>query len=251
MSDARIDDELRLLADSVAAFTRTDTGLARMRKLRGARPGFERDGWLALSRMGWTGILIPERFGGAGLGFAHTRVVAEGLARVLAPEPFTASAVLATRALIHGSNDELKARELPRLAAGETIACLAWQEAPDDRPLSDIETVARSEGDALVLTGTKRFVTPADDVDAYVVSARAHDRMLLAWVPSAAARLSSEVQARSDGSFCQSLRLDGVRIPASSVIASGEAAETALARAIDEANVMVSAELFGIMDQAL
>ena len=251
MSSVRNDDELRLLADSVSAYTRAETGLQRMRRLRDTRPGFERAAWRELAQLGWTGILIPERFGGAGLGFAHMRIVAEGLARILAPEPLTASAVLAVRALVHGSNEALKSAELPKLAAGDTVAAVAWQEQPDDRLPDAVDTTATEQDGDWVLAGTKRFVTPIEDVDAYVVSARAREGLMLAWVPASSSGIHAEPHSRADGSFSQSIRFDNVRVAASAVIASGESAQAALVRAIDEANVMVCAELFGIMDQAL
>jgi 3-oxochol-4-en-24-oyl-CoA dehydrogenase len=102
-----------------------------------------------------------------------------------------------------------------------------------------------------VSSGCKHYIVPSGEVDAYIVSARAQDRTLLAWVPAAAAGSSTAVQLRSDGTFYQSLKLDGVRIPAAAILASGEAADSTLARAIDETNVMVSAELFAVMDRAL
>ncbi|WP_163769066.1 acyl-CoA dehydrogenase family protein, partial [Providencia stuartii] len=66
-------------------------------------------------------IIIPEDFGGQGLGFAETAVVAEELARTLSPEPLVASSVLSASLLIAGENDALKKKLLPKLASGEAI----------------------------------------------------------------------------------------------------------------------------------
>jgi alkylation response protein AidB-like acyl-CoA dehydrogenase len=173
------------------------------------------------------------------------RIVAEGLARVLAPEPLTAAAVLTARLVLHGSNDELKRTLLTGLAAGDLIAGTAWQESSGRDQPEQIETLAQSAGNGFVVTGVKRLVVPADDADGYVVSARDRGELLLCWVPPGVAGMSAEVQSRSDGSFCQTLRLDRVQVPASAIVATGETAAAALARAIDEANVMVAAELFG------
>lgn len=251
MTAALADDDLRLIADSVSAYTRADADLLRMRRLRGTQPGFEREAWRKIAEMGWTGLLIPEQYGGAGLGFAHMRVVAEGLARVLAPEPLTPVAVLAARLVLHATNNALKSDLLSSLAAGERIIGAALLESADGTATEPIGTqCARSAGGYLV-SGTKRYVVPAGEADGYVVSAREGERTMLCWIPAHAAGLSTETHLRADGSFCQTLRLENVVIEAGAVLASGEAAEAAIARAVDETNVMLAAELYAAMDQAL
>src|SRR6185295_20373923 len=115
-------EQRRMLADSVADFTARATDLARVRKLRGTPAEHDRAVWGRMAELGWLGILVPERYGGLGLGLAEMAIVAQGLARALAPEPLAACAVLATTVLVDGENDELKEGELPRLIAGETLA---------------------------------------------------------------------------------------------------------------------------------
>ena len=116
-----------MLAESVAAFARSPD-LARVRRLRGDPAEHDPAVWKRMAELGWLGILVPERYGGLGLGLAEMAIVAQGLARALAPEPLTACAVLAAGVLAGGENEALKERELPRLAAGEALAALAWQE---------------------------------------------------------------------------------------------------------------------------
>ncbi|MGH8664486.1 MAG: acyl-CoA dehydrogenase family protein, partial [Burkholderiales bacterium] len=117
--DSGRSNERRMLAESVADFARRATDMARVRKWRGVAPGFDRGLWKEMVAMGWTGLLIPERFGGMELGFAEMAEVSQGLARVLMPEPLVACAVLATRALVHCDNEAFGAELLPRIAAGE------------------------------------------------------------------------------------------------------------------------------------
>ena len=74
-------DELRMLRDSAIAFCARESGLARVRGLRGTRPGFDPAVWKKMADQGWLGILLPESFGGSELGCAAMRVVAEELAR--------------------------------------------------------------------------------------------------------------------------------------------------------------------------
>ena len=133
------DDTLRMLRDSAADFATLDA--ARVRRLRGADPGFERGVWREMAGMGWLGVLIPEEYGGLGLDLRAAAIIAEQLGRALYPEPYSTSAVMATLALLHGDSAELRQRLLPRLAAGEIVASLAWQ---DERGGLDIEQCAVS-----------------------------------------------------------------------------------------------------------
>ena len=111
----------RLLRDSAASFARRG-GVTRARHLRKTKPGIDPDIWSQLAGQGWLGILIPESFGGQGLGFAEMAVVAEELARTLGPEPLVGSSVFAASLITASSNERLKAELLPALASGKRIA---------------------------------------------------------------------------------------------------------------------------------
>ena len=154
-----------------------------------------------MAELGWLGILVPERYGGLGLGLAEMAIVAQGLARALAPEPLTACAVLATTRLARGENEALKERELPRLAAGEALAALAWQEEAGrlDRGSGRALRATPFEG-GYKLSGTKRFVAGAAQADAFLVSARAGaDGLALFWVPRDTAGAQLTLEPLADG----------------------------------------------------
>src|SRR5688500_6757114 len=96
------------LSDSVSDFVARATDVARARALRGTPHEYDRTVWKQMAGLGWLGIAIPEAYGGMGLGLTETAIVAQGLARTLAPEPYTASAVLAAGALAACDNESLK-----------------------------------------------------------------------------------------------------------------------------------------------
>jgi len=247
----RQDPDTQLLIDSVTAFTRDDADLARMRALRGTLPGYDRDAWRRLGGMGWLGILVPEALGGAGLGFFHMRCVVEGLARVLAPEPLVPAAVLATRLVLLGTNEALKRELLPAAASGDLVLGAALEAITDAGAPARPALLARREGAGVVLHGTQAFAVPASGADGYAVHALDGDEALLLWVRRATSGLHEQLHPRADGSHCATLRFDDVRVPASAVIAAGDAALRAIAQAADEATVMTSVELLGVMDTAL
>ena len=244
-------DELRMLRDSAIAFCARESGLARVRGLRGTRPGFDPAVWKKMADQGWLGILLPESFGGSELGCAAMRVVAEELARALMPEPLAACAVLARGVLLYGDNNALRQSLLPKLAAGDLMVSLACREAAGGIVIDDVATTARRGGSNVVLNGTKRFVTPAAGADGYIVSAREDTELALYWIPAATTGIESSLELCADGTFSAIVRLHDVRIDVANRIAHGAVAHDALARAIDEAVVIAAAELFGVMDRAL
>ncbi len=81
--------------------------------------GFDAALWESLVELGLPGLLVPERFGGAGLGVLDAAVAAEVLGGAAAFAPFVGSVVMATLAFMHGATEELQDAWLPRIAAGE------------------------------------------------------------------------------------------------------------------------------------
>src|SRR5688572_2954569 len=161
-----------LLKDSVADFVSRATDIARVRALRNTPHEYDRALWKQMAELGWLGIALPERYGGMGLGLTETAIVAEGLAGALAPEPYTASAVLAAGALAACDNEALKEELLPRIVSGQYLPALAWQEAPGKIDAAHIAAVATPFEGGFRLNGTKRYVVGAAGADGYVVAAR-------------------------------------------------------------------------------
>jgi len=242
------DDTLRMLRDSAADFAKLDA--LRVRRSRDTRPGFDRGVWQEMADMGWLGILIPESHEGMGLGMEAAVIIAEQLGRALYPEPYCASAVLATLSLLHGDAEALKQRLLPQLATGTIVASLAWQDERGGLDQAQCGVRTREHAGKQVLEGKSRFVeTP--DADAFIVSARGARGLELHWIARDAAGLSCTPEARADGSASALLSFDQVTVSDATRIASAGCAAAALGLALDHAAVAASAELLGVMDSAL
>jgi alkylation response protein AidB-like acyl-CoA dehydrogenase len=240
-----------LLQASVADFVARGTDLARVRRLRGTSAEYERAVWKKMAALGWLGILVPERYGGLGLGLAEMAIVARGLARALVPEPLTATAVLAATALGAAENEALKREQLPRLAQGDVLPALAWQERAGGLDPAAVETRATPFEGGFKLNGVKRFVAGAAQADAFIVSARTAGGIVLLWLPREAAGAQLELEPLADGRSFGTLRLDDALVPRSGVAASGAAALEALGRAFDHGCAIAGAELAGVMERAL
>jgi alkylation response protein AidB-like acyl-CoA dehydrogenase len=240
-----------LLRDSVADFATRGTDLKRVRRLRGTQPGFERAVWQQMAELGWLGILVPEQYGGLGLGCAEMAIVATGTAGALTPEPLSAAAVLAAGAIARGDNANLKTELLEGLVAGRLIPALAWQERAGTIDPAAVATRAEPFEAAVKLNGSKNFIAGAAGADGFVVSAQTREGLALYWVTADAGGVTLELQPLADGRFMGRLQLSDVVVPPDRMLASPAAARTALQAALDTALVIAGAELFGVMNRAL
>lgn len=248
-SDERLDAQ-RMLADAVTTFVGRATNLKRVRSLRDTEPGFDRNLWAGIAEQGWLGILVPESHGGQGLGFGEMRVVAEGLGGALIPEPVTACAVLATRALLHGDNEALKKKLLPQMVEGKHIVALAWQEGNTGTDhKAGLKATKNASG--YVLNGTKRFVTPISGADGFIVSASLEGKLGLFYVSADSKGINKKLERRTDGTFSGFLSFKDVVVAADAVAASTSVGQAALKRAIDEATIMAAVELYAVTCKVL
>ena len=248
---SKIPEHRSMLRESVADFVARGTDIARVRRLRGTPAEYDREVWRKMAELGWLGILVPEQYGGTGLGLAEAAIVAEGLARALVPEPFVAAAVLAATAVVDGDNAALKTQLLPQIVAGEILPALAWQERAGELDVSAAAAVASPFEGGFRLNGAKRFIAGAAGADCFLVSARTAEGVALFWIEHGASGTALTLEPLADGRQFGALSLSDVTVPRERVVASPAVARAALERALDRAAVIASAELFGIMSRAL
>jgi alkylation response protein AidB-like acyl-CoA dehydrogenase len=124
------------------------------------------------AELGWTGLLVDERHGGAGAGMLEAVVVAEEVGAHLSPLPFLSSAVLAATALSVGSDAAQQDRWLPGLAAGSLRATVAVTGRSGRTALDLLDLRASEDSSEIVLTGDAGFVLDAADAQVLLVAAR-------------------------------------------------------------------------------
>src|SRR5271166_3124633 len=131
-----LNDEQTMLRDNARGFLAKNAPIAHLRALRDSRDadGFSRALWKSFVEMGWAGILVPQDYGGLGLGHVEAGVVMEELGRTLTPSPFLSTAVLAASAIARAGNEKQKSAYLPKIARGDLIATLAVDESSKHRP---------------------------------------------------------------------------------------------------------------------
>jgi alkylation response protein AidB-like acyl-CoA dehydrogenase len=92
-------EEQSMLRDSARGLISDKAPVSHLRQLRDSKDatGFSRELWKEFAEMGFSGLLVPEEFGGSGLGCVEAGVVMEGDRPHLMPSPFLATGVLAPR----------------------------------------------------------------------------------------------------------------------------------------------------------
>jgi alkylation response protein AidB-like acyl-CoA dehydrogenase len=144
-----------------------------VRRLMETEAGWERESWRELNQqLGLTAIHIPEAYGGQGFGFIELGIVLEEMGRALVCAPYFATAALATTAILNGGTEAQKQALLPSIAAGDTIATLAFTEPNGRWDTTGIDATATPAGDRFRLDGVKSFVLDGHTADLIVVLAR-------------------------------------------------------------------------------
>ena len=250
-------EDQELLAKTAADFVRQHSPVSRIRALRDANDptGFSRDLWKQMAELGWTGILVPDTYGGAGMGLADLVVVLEALGRTLAPEPFLSTVLLAGELLSRAGSESQKQTWLPGVASGEKILTVAYQEARSRYDLNRVSTKAERQGQNYLLSGEKIHVLDGQTADAFIVSARTaggpHDAkgVTLFLAAKDTPGLKITPQHRVDNRAAALLALDGVKVGQDSIVGPLDGECEVLSQIVDRATVGLCAEMLGGMSQ--
>ncbi|MBS0644111.1 MAG: acyl-CoA/acyl-ACP dehydrogenase [Proteobacteria bacterium] len=117
--------EQRQFDDSLRAFLKENLPMERLRTLAASGSGYDEDLWRGAADLGLHGLVVPERFGGAGLGVLDAAIAAEALGNAAAPLPYLGSVVMASLAFINSASSSLQDEYLPLIAAGEARFAVA------------------------------------------------------------------------------------------------------------------------------
>ena len=127
-----------------------------------------------LGAHGFLGVLVPEEYGGSGLGYQEYVSVIQEIAKVCGSIGLSVAAhnSLCTGHILQFGNKEQKAKYLPKLATGEWIGAWGLTEPNTGSDAGRMQCVAEKEGDHYIINGTKNWITHGKSGDAAVVIVR-------------------------------------------------------------------------------
>jgi alkylation response protein AidB-like acyl-CoA dehydrogenase len=157
--DFALSEEQELLQQTVRSYVEKECPAALARQIFDGERAHVATLWRGLVEIGVAGLVVPERFGGAGLALLDLALVAEELGRGVVPVPFLGHA-LASLALTQGGSTAQQARWLPKLASGEAQGAVAFGEIVPDADRAHVFVVARADGTLALIEAEHASCTP-------------------------------------------------------------------------------------------
>ena len=249
-------EEQSMLRDSARGLISDKAPVAHLRQLRDSRDatGFSRDLWKTFAEMGFAGLLVPEEFGGSGLGCVEAGVVMEEIGRNLTPSPFLSTAVVAASALLRGGNKAQQSEYLPKITAGDLVAALAIDEGAKHRPLQTDLQAVRS-GNGFKLNGAKALVVDGHVADLLIVAARSaggageREGVTLFLVDSKSKGVATERTIMVDAHNAARINFDNVEVTADSVLGEVDGGFALLDGVLNIGRGAVASEMVGLSEE--
>jgi alkylation response protein AidB-like acyl-CoA dehydrogenase len=250
---AVLTEEQSMLRDAAKSWVGERSPVTALRKLRdsGNDDGFDRAVWKEIAELGWSGIIVPEEFGGSGLGYLTLGLVLEEMGRTLTASPLLSTAQ-ATAALLLAGSAAQKQEWLPKIAEGKVIATLAVDEGPHHAPEKILAGGTSVGNGFLTINGSKTFVADGGVADLIVVAVRTSGKagksgITLALVTGSAKGLAREKLKTADSRGHANLTFKDVE---AEVLGSVDQGFDVLDTVLDRARATTAAEMLGAATQS-
>ncbi|MCX8073034.1 MAG: acyl-CoA/acyl-ACP dehydrogenase [Candidatus Binatia bacterium] len=238
------------LRQTVRRFLQDRSDEATVRRLMVTDEGFDRATWQQLAgQLGLTALIVPEQFGGSGLGPVELAIALEEMGRFLFCAPYFSTAVQAVSLLVEAGNDEAKQELLPQIASGEKIVAVALAEAPGIWEPGEVRFKARRTPSGWTLTGEKTAVIDGHIADELLVVAQGDAGLSLFRVRGDADGVQRELLPTLD--LTRKLARIRFRKTPAECIAAGDDMQAQIERAFLLGLVALSAEQVGGAQQCL
>ena len=145
-------EEQSFLKETAKNFVSEKTPVDHFRKLRDNKDllGWDKEIWSQMVALGWSGILVPEEFGGSNFGITGMSVIMQECGKNLTPSPLFATGVMGVSVLTSFGNHEQQENLLPKIVNGEITTCLAIDEESHHDPINSMP-FASQNGDSFIL----------------------------------------------------------------------------------------------------
>ncbi|MET0450120.1 MAG: acyl-CoA dehydrogenase family protein [Aeromicrobium sp.] len=248
--DFTLDAEQVALRDAVRSLLgRAYDSSETRREVTKTDPGWDEKTWQQLAEMGALGLPFAEEDGGFGAGPVEVSIVAEEIGRVIAPEPYVETVVLAGGLVAAAGTAEQRAEIIGALAEGALVPVFAHVEPGSRYSEAATGVSATPSGNGWTLTGVKEPVLGGARADVLIVSAAVDGGTGLFVVRGDASGLSRTSYATFDGGRAARVALDAT--PAVPLGEAGADQSATIAAVVAQAQVAYGHESLGAMDTAL
>ena len=250
-------EEQEFLRDTAKDFAQERTPVTHFRSLRDNKDEnlWDKDIWQEMVNLGWSGILIPEEFGGSDFGVAGISVILQECGKTLTPSPLFSTGVLGAYAISNFGTQEQKEKYLPKIVNGEITTALAVDESSHHDPSKTLFK-AEQKGSDFLLNGKKTFVIDGASADILIILARTSGNsgdlagLTLFIVESNVDGIKKIKLDMADSRNYANIEFNDVECSNKSILGALESGGETVERILDIGRIAMSAEMLGNAESA-
>jgi acyl-CoA dehydrogenase len=252
-----LNEEQQSLKDIASEFLQSNAPVTHFRAIRDTQNelGYDESLWMEMVNLGWSGILIPEEYGGFDFGMVGMGSILEEAGKTLTPSPLFSTGVLGASLLTLGGNDSQKQTYLPQIVDGTLTTALALEESNRHAPYS-IDTQAKKNGDQFIISGCKNFVIDGHSSNLLIVAARTEGSVndesgiTLFLVNSDSQGVEITKTSMVDSRNAANIKFSDVTVSSDNILGEENNGASLLEVVLDRAQIAISAEMLGNASQA-
>ena len=250
-------EEQEFLRDTAKDFAQERTPVAHFRELRDNNDQnlWDKEIWQEMVNLGWSGILIPEEFGGSNFGVAGISVILQECGKTLTPSPLFSTGVLGAYAISNFGTQEQKEKYLPKIVNGEITTALAVDESSHHEP-SKTSLTSEKNKDNYILNGKKTFVIDGASADVLIVLTRTSGNsgelagLTLFIIDSSADGLDKIKLDMADSRNYANINFNDVTCSNQDILGTLETGGETVESILDIGRIAISAEMLGNAESA-
>ena len=251
--DLSISEEQSAIRDVISRFIENEYDFEKRMSIAEGDSAFDSDVYNFFVEQGFTAIPFSEEDGGLNGGPVETMLIMKEIGRGLVLEPYLENVILAGGVLKRLATDDQKSKWLSNIINGELQSTLAFTEPQSRFNLNDVATVAKDNGDEVIINGKKSFVLNGKEADIIIVPARTSgsqtetEGISLFVVESDLPGISKNNYKSVDGHSASEITFKNVEVNKDNLLGELGKGYQTLESTIDDAILAVCAEATGIM----
>ena len=252
-----LNEEQNYLKETALSFVSEKTPVSHLRELRDSDDQlcWDKEIWSEMVKLGWSGILIPEEYGGSNFGLTGMSVILQECGKTLTPSPLFASGVIGATALTKFGSEEQKQNYLSKIASGELTTALAIDENSHHNP-NICELKATKDGSSYILSGKKIFVVDGASADIIIVVARTSGEdddvggLSMFLVESDNSNINKVKLDMADSRNYANITFDNVSVDENMILGEVDMGLEPINEILDVGRIALSAEMLGSCEKA-
>ena len=251
--DLSISEEQSAIRDVISRFIENEYDFEKRMSIAEGDSAFDSDVYNFFVEQGFTAIPFSEEDGGLNGGPIETMLIMKEIGRGLVLEPYLENVILAGGVLKRLATDEQKSKWLSKIINGELQSTLAFTEPQSRFNLNDVATIAKDNGDKVIINGKKSFVLNGKEADIIVVPVRTSgsqteaEGISLFVVESDLPGITKNNYKTVDGHSASEIIFKNVEVNKDNLLGELGKGYQTLESTIDDAILAVCAEATGIM----